>query len=68
MGAADTVVANEGYREFRPFDLPEVTAEDLEKHGAAALRMMYDLAPGEFARWADLVNTAASMSDIEGEH
>jgi hypothetical protein len=44
---------------------PEVDPEDLHKHGDAALRLMRDLAPGESARWADLVNTAASMAEIE---
>lgn len=44
---------------------PEVEPEDLRKHGDKALRLAHDLAPGESARWADLVNTAASMAEIE---
>jgi hypothetical protein len=44
---------------------PEVNPEDLRKYGGAALRLAHDLAPGESARWADLVNTAASMDEIE---
>jgi transcriptional regulator with XRE-family HTH domain len=43
----------------------EVSAEDLRKHGDKALRLAHDLAPGESARWADLVNTAASIAEIE---
>ncbi len=35
------------------------------KYDDAALRLARDLAPGESARWADLVNTAASMGEIE---
>jgi hypothetical protein len=45
--------------------LPEVDPEDLRKHGGEAVRLADDLAPGESARWADLVNTAASMAEIE---
>ena len=44
---------------------PEVDPEDLRKHGDKALRLVHDLAPGESARWANLVNTAASMAEIE---
>jgi hypothetical protein len=44
---------------------PEVDPEDLRKHGDKAVRLADDLAPGEVVRWADLVNTAASMADIE---
>lgn len=44
---------------------PEVDPEDLHKHGDEALRLAHDLAPGESARWADLVNAAASMAEIE---
>lgn len=44
---------------------PEVDPEDLGKYGDAALRLAHDLAPGESARWVDLVNTAASMGEIE---
>jgi hypothetical protein len=44
---------------------PEVDPEDLRKHGVKALRMARDLAPGESVRWANLVNTAASMAEIE---
>ncbi len=44
---------------------PEVDPEDLGKYDDAALRLARDLAPGESARWADLVNTAASMGEIE---
>jgi len=47
---------------------PEVDPEDLRKHGDAALRLAHDLAPRESARWADLVNTAASMAEIEGKY
>ena len=32
---------------------------DLRNHGEATLRLAHDLARGESARWADLVNTAA---------
>jgi hypothetical protein len=46
---------------------PEVDPEDLRKHGGAAVRLVHDLAPGESARWADLVNTAASMAEIEDQ-
>ena len=44
---------------------PEVDPDDLRKHGDEALRLAGDLATGEGARWADLVNTAASMAEIE---
>lgn len=44
---------------------PEVDPEDLRKYDGAALRLAHDLAHGESARWADLVNTAASMGEIE---
>jgi len=47
--------------------LPEVDPEDLSKHGAAALRLANDLAPGESVRWADLVNTATSMAEVEDQ-
>ena len=43
----------------------EVHPEDLCKHGDAALRLLRDLGPGESVRWADAVNTAASMAEIE---
>ena len=47
---------------------PEVDPEDLRKHGDAARRLADDLTrPGESARWADLVNTAASMAEIEDQ-
>ncbi len=46
---------------------PEVDPEDLRKHGDKAVRLADDLAPGEVVRWADLVNTAASMADIEDD-
>jgi hypothetical protein len=45
--------------------LPEVDPEDLRKYDEAARRLANDLAPGESANWADLVNTAASMGEIE---
>jgi hypothetical protein len=45
--------------------LPEVDPEDLRKYDEAARRLASDLAPGESVRWADLVNTAASMGEIE---
>jgi hypothetical protein len=44
---------------------PEVDPEDLRKRGDEALRLAHDLAIGESARWADLVNTAASMAEME---
>jgi hypothetical protein len=44
---------------------PEVDPEDLRKYDAAAQQLARDLAPGESVRWADLVNTAASMGDVE---
>lgn len=44
---------------------PEVDPEDLREYADAALRLAHDLARGESARWADLVNTAASMGEIE---
>jgi hypothetical protein len=44
---------------------PEVDPEDLRQHGDKAVRLAHDLAPSESARWADLVNTAASMAEIE---
>jgi len=46
---------------------PEVDPEDLRKYNDAALRLAHDLAPGEWVRWADLVNTAASMAEIEDQ-
>jgi hypothetical protein len=46
---------------------PEVDPEDLRNHGEAALRLARDLARGESVRWADLVNTAASMAEIEDQ-
>ena len=45
--------------------MPEVDPEDLRKHGTDALRLVHDLGPGESIRWADVVNTAASMAEIE---
>jgi hypothetical protein len=45
--------------------MPEVVPDDLKKRGAAALRLLDDLAPGESIRWADAVNTAASMAEAE---
>jgi hypothetical protein len=45
----------------------KVTPEDLVKHNNAAIKLAQDLAPGELARWADLVNTAASMAEVEDE-
>ena len=47
--------------------MPEVTPEDLAKYNDAAIELAHDLAPGESARWADLVNTAASMGKIHNE-
>lgn len=44
---------------------PEVDPEDLRKHGDNAVRLVHDLRPGESIRWADAVNTAASMADLE---
>jgi hypothetical protein len=44
---------------------PEVTPEDLAKYNDAAIKLAEDLAPGESARWADLVNTAVSMAEVE---
>jgi hypothetical protein len=46
---------------------PEVSPEDLSKYNDAAIRLTKDLAPGESARWADLVNTAASMAELEND-
>lgn len=46
---------------------PEVDPEDLRKHDGKAVRLAHDLASGEVVRWADLVNTATSMADIEDE-
>ena len=45
----------------------EVTPEDLAKYNDAAIMLAYDLAPGESASWANLVNTAASMGEINNE-
>jgi hypothetical protein len=47
--------------------MPEVDPEDLRNHGDAALRLVHDLAPGENIRWADAVNTAATMAEAEAE-
>jgi hypothetical protein len=47
--------------------MPKVVPEDLREHGAAALRLVHDLAPGESIRWADAVNTAASMAEEGAE-
>lgn len=44
---------------------PEVTPEDLAKYNDAAIRLAQDVAPGETARWANLVNSAASMGELE---
>ncbi len=44
---------------------PEVDPEDLRKHGDAALRLANDLRPGETSTWANLVNSAVSMAEIE---
>jgi hypothetical protein len=46
---------------------PEVTPEDLAKYNDEAIMLAYDLAPGESAMWANLVNTAASMGEIHNE-
>jgi hypothetical protein len=46
---------------------PEVDPEDLRKYNDEAIMLAHDLAPGESARWADLVNTAASMGEIDNE-
>jgi hypothetical protein len=46
---------------------PEVTPEDVAKYNDEAIMLAHDLAPGEGARWADLVNTAASMGEIHNE-
>ena len=46
---------------------PEVDPEDLREYGDAALHLARTLNPGESVRWADLVNTAASMAEIEGQ-
>jgi hypothetical protein len=46
---------------------PELDLEDLRKHGDKAVRPSDDLASGEVVRWADLVNAAASMADIEDD-
>ena len=47
--------------------MPEVTSEDLAKYNDAAIKLAHDLAPGESVRWADLVNTAASMAEVEDD-
>lgn len=44
---------------------PEVEPEDLRKHGDEALLLVRDLHPGESIRWADAVNTTASIAEIE---
>ncbi len=44
---------------------PKVVPEDLRKYGGVAVRLAYDLASGETSTWANLVNTAASMGEIE---
>lgn len=44
---------------------PEVDPEDLRQHADKGVRLLGDLAPGESIRWADAVNTAASMAEIE---
>lgn len=46
---------------------PEVTSEDLAKYSDEAIMLAHDLAPGESARWADLVNTAASMGEVRNQ-
>jgi hypothetical protein len=46
---------------------PEVDPEDLRMHGDAALRLANDLGPGEISTWANLVNSAASMAEIEDQ-
>jgi hypothetical protein len=45
----------------------EVTPEDLAKYNDAAIMLAYDLAPEESASWANLVNAAASMGEINNE-
>jgi hypothetical protein len=42
-------------------------SDDLAKYNDQAIMLAYELAPGESARWADLVNTAASMGEIHNE-
>ena len=44
---------------------PEVDPEDLKNHGEKAKQHVYDLQPGEAIRWADAVNTQASMTGLE---
>jgi hypothetical protein len=44
---------------------PEVDPEDLRKHGDKAVRLVHDLGPGDSVRWADAVNTAASLAEAE---
>lgn len=46
---------------------PEVDPEDLRKYNDAALQLLEDLPPGDTYRWADLVNTAASMAEVEDQ-
>lgn len=46
---------------------PEVTPEDLAKYNDEAIMLAYDFAPGESAKWANLVNTAVSMGEIHNE-
>ena len=51
-----------------PMNQPtEVDPEDLRMYNDEAVMLAYDLAPGESSRWADLVNTAASMGEIHNE-
>jgi hypothetical protein len=56
----------EAHIEIRP-SRPEVDLEDLAKYGDAAIQLVHDIKFGETIRWADAVNTAASMDDLENE-
>ncbi len=46
---------------------PEVSPEDLVNHGDKALQLVHELQPGESIRWADAVNAAARMDELDSE-
>ncbi len=45
---------------------PKVTPEDLAKYNDAAIQLARSLPPGTY-RWGALVNTAASMAEVEDD-
>jgi hypothetical protein len=45
---------------------PEVTPEDLAEFNDAAIQLARTLPPGTY-RWGSLVNTAASMAEVEDD-